>query len=123
MKTVASTLWYPLTFLLTDIVSEIYGARRARLMVVLGFSMSLVLLGASLVGIALPTADVYPLGDDYRNIFSPVGRLLFGSMAAFRERTHHQRPRFLVKRRYSFWIPRHFCLSARWADPLCFVSR
>ncbi len=78
-----SIVWYPLTFLVTDIVSEIYGAKRARLMVVLGFGMSVVLLGASLLGIALPTADVYPLGDDYRNIFSPVGRLLFGSMAAY----------------------------------------
>jgi uncharacterized integral membrane protein (TIGR00697 family) len=52
-------------------------------MVVLGFAMSVVLLGASLLGIALPTSDVYPLGDDYRNIFSPVGRLLFASMAAY----------------------------------------
>jgi len=78
-----SILWYPLTFLVTDVVSEIYGARRARLMVVLGFSMSVVLLGLSLGGIALPTAAVYPLGEDYRNIFSPVGRLLFGSMAAY----------------------------------------
>ena len=78
-----SILWYPLTFLVTDVVSEIYGARRARLMVVLGFSMSVVLLAASLVGIALPTSAVYPLGDDYGNIFSPVGRLLFGSMAAY----------------------------------------
>jgi uncharacterized integral membrane protein (TIGR00697 family) len=78
-----SILWYPLTFLVTDVVSEIYGARRARLMVVLGFAMSVVLLGASLLGIALPTSDVYPLGDDYRNIFSPVGRLLFASMAAY----------------------------------------
>jgi len=78
-----SLLWYPLTFLLTDIVSEIYGARRARWMVVLGFSMSLVLLVFALVGIALPAAPVYPLQEEYRNIFGPVARLLFASMAAY----------------------------------------
>ena len=35
---------YPLTFLCTDIVSEIYGKKRADFMVVLGFLMSLLML-------------------------------------------------------------------------------
>ena len=78
-----SIIWYPLTFLVTDIVSEIYGARRARFLVVMGFAMSLLLLGFSLLGIALPTSSVYPLQDDYRNIFGPIWRLLFASMAAY----------------------------------------
>ena len=78
-----SIIWYPLSFLITDIVSEIYGSRRARLLVYLGFGMSLVLLAFSLVGIALPTAAIYPLGEDYTNIFGPVWRLLLGSMAAY----------------------------------------
>ncbi len=78
-----SIIWYPLTFLVTDIVSEIYGARRARFLVVLGFTMSLVLLVFSLIGIALPVSSVYPLQQDYRNIFGPVWRLLFASMAAY----------------------------------------
>jgi len=78
-----SIAWYPLSFLVTDIVSEIYGARRARHVVLLGFSMSVVLLAMSMLGIALPTASVYPLGEDYANVFGPVWRLLFGSMAAY----------------------------------------
>jgi uncharacterized integral membrane protein (TIGR00697 family) len=78
-----SIIWYPLSFLITDIVSEIYGSRRARLLVYLGFGMSLVLLAFSLIGIALPTAAIYPLGGDYANIFGPVWRLLLGSMAAY----------------------------------------
>lgn len=78
-----SIVWYPLTFLVTDIVSEIYGARRARFLVVAGFAMSLMLLAFSLVGIALPAANVYPLAEDYVNIFGPIGRLLFASMAAY----------------------------------------
>ena len=78
-----SILWYPLTFLVTDIVSEVYGARRARMLVILGFAMSVVLLGFSLAGIALPVAGSYPLQQDYVNIFGPIWRLLFGSMAAY----------------------------------------
>ena len=78
-----SILWYPLTFLITDIVSELYGPKRARFLVVMGFSMSLLLLVFSLVGIALPSPDFYKLDKDYKNIFGPVWRLLFGSMAAY----------------------------------------
>jgi len=78
-----SILWYPLTFLLTDIVSEVYGARRARYLVATGFVMSLLLLGFSLMGIALPAAPFYALDEDYRNIFGPVWRLLFASMSAY----------------------------------------
>lgn len=78
-----SILWYPLTFLLTDIVSEVYGKRRARFMVAMGFAMSMLLLGGALIGIGLPSASVYALDSDYRNIFGPIWRLLFGSMAAY----------------------------------------
>lgn len=78
-----SIIWFPLTFLITDIVSEMYGARRARYLVITGFCMSLILLAFSLIGIQLPVAEFYPLQEDYINIFGPVWRLLFGSMAAY----------------------------------------
>ena len=78
-----SIIWYPLTFLITDIVSEIYGARRARYLVIMGFGMSLILLAFSLIGIALPAASFYALDADYERIFGPIWRLLFASMAAY----------------------------------------
>lgn len=78
-----SILWFPMTFLLTDVVSEMYGAKRARLMVIMGFCMSVVLLAFSMIGINLPVASVYPLQQDYANIFGPIWRLLFASMAAY----------------------------------------
>ncbi len=78
-----SIIWYPLTFLITDVVSETYGAKRARYLVVMGFAMSVLLLVFSLIGIQLPVAQVYPLQEAYRNIFGPIWRLLFASMAAY----------------------------------------
>lgn len=50
---------YPVTFLLTDVVSELWGRRRANLMVVLGFVMSLFMLGTVLVARALPPSDFW----------------------------------------------------------------
>ncbi|MCA9734596.1 MAG: queuosine precursor transporter [Deferribacteres bacterium] len=78
-----SIFWYPLTFLITDITSEIYGAKRASFMVVVGFSMSVLLLFFSLLGISLPSAEFYAGDEAYVTIFGPVWRLLFASMAAY----------------------------------------
>ncbi|MFT7480573.1 MAG: putative integral membrane protein (TIGR00697 family) [Gammaproteobacteria bacterium] len=52
-------LTYPLTFFLTDIVSEIWGHRRAQRMVVLGFLMSALMLLVLQVAIHLPPSPVW----------------------------------------------------------------
>ncbi|MFW5844705.1 MAG: queuosine precursor transporter [Planctomycetota bacterium] len=50
---------YPATFLLTDVVSEVYGRRAANRMVILGFLSSLVMLAIVHIAVALPPADRY----------------------------------------------------------------
>ncbi len=86
---------YPLTFLITDVVSEVYGRRRADFMVVLGFFMSLLMLGITQLAMRLPPhpfwvpADggFYDSLDGYQHAFESVfslnGVLLFGSMLAY----------------------------------------
>ena len=88
-------LTYPLTFLITDLVSEVYGKRRADFMVLVGFLMSLLMLGVTQLAVAVPphpywvpaegafygTADAYQHA--FRSVFSLNGLLLFGSMLAY----------------------------------------
>lgn len=88
-------LTYPLTFLFTDLVSEIYGKRRADFMVVLGFFMSLLMLGIVQLAIAVPAhpfwvPPVDPFFDTpeqyqhaFESVFALNGILLFGSMLAY----------------------------------------
>ncbi|MDA1266262.1 MAG: queuosine precursor transporter [Planctomycetota bacterium] len=52
-------LTYPITFLLTDLVSEIWGRKRANMMVIWGFGMSLLMLGILQVAVALPPAGIW----------------------------------------------------------------
>ncbi len=58
---------YPITFLLTDVVSEIWGRKRANGMVVLGFVMSLVMLGIVHVALWLPPGSEWsgPAGSGF----------------------------------------------------------
>lgn len=89
---------YPLTFLLTDIVSEIWGQKRADWMVVLGFLMSLLMLAVVQIAVALPPhhyweiydakgLPFYTSTDEFQHAFESVfaiqGLLLFGSMLAY----------------------------------------
>ena len=83
---------YPLTFLFTDLVSEIYGKKRADFMVALGFGMSLLMLLIVQVAVAVPphpfwVAGFYESVDQYQyafeSVFSLQGILLFGSMLAY----------------------------------------
>jgi len=86
---------YPVTFLITDIVSEIYGKKRADFMVIIGFVMSLLML--AIVQIALHVAPheywsagkppIYGSPDEYqtafRSVFGLGPLLVFGSMTAY----------------------------------------
>lgn len=88
-------LTYPLTFLFTDIVSEIYGKKRADFMVILGFFMSLMMLGITQLAVSVephaywvPAENAfYATEGDYqhafRSVFALNGILLFGSMLAY----------------------------------------
>ncbi|MBI3508206.1 MAG: queuosine precursor transporter [Chlamydiia bacterium] len=59
MPLCAAILVYPLTFLLCDIVSEIWGEERTHWMVRLGFFMSLIMLGISQAVLYLPAHSAW----------------------------------------------------------------
>lgn len=100
----AGIITYPLTFWFTDLVSEMWGAKQANMMVYLGFAMSLIMLVIIQVALALPAHDYWVPAPDswiapnqppygyttaaeyqnaYRSVFSVNGVLLFGSMLAY----------------------------------------
>ncbi len=87
-------LTYPITFLVTDVVSEVFGKRRADFMVVLGFTMSMLMLLVVQVALAVPGSPVWVNADlgyssvpemetAYRSVFTLPGMLVLGSMTAY----------------------------------------
>ncbi|MDD9952548.1 MAG: queuosine precursor transporter [Zetaproteobacteria bacterium] len=83
MSLPTSCLWYPFTFLITDIVGEFYGERRGYFLVVMGFCLSLLVMLFCQVSIRLPVSPYYPAGAAYHEVFSPTWRLIAASMAAY----------------------------------------
>lgn len=85
---------YPITFLLTDIVCEVFGRRRANLMVATGFVMSLISLVLIQISLILPGSPAWPSGNPnygtvaemqlaFESVFTLPGILIFGSMTAY----------------------------------------
>jgi len=78
-----SVICFPLTFLVTDIVSDVFGKKQARYFVALGFITSIILVGFVMLGLAVTPAPTYVLSEEYDKIFGPTWRLFFASMTAY----------------------------------------
>ena len=80
----AGILPYPLTFLVTDLISELYGQRKANLVVFSGFIASLfVLLFLWLGGQFSSIPDSLVTDEIYNSVFQNAWRLIAGSMIAY----------------------------------------
>lgn len=75
---------YPITFLITDLISEIYGKKRANQVVVTGIFASLFSLGIILVANSVPaTSWSYVQDDMFSTVFGSTAIAVAASMMAY----------------------------------------
>jgi len=80
----AGILPYPLTFLVTDLISELYGQKRANLVVFSGFIASLFVLLFLWLGGQFNAIPESLVSDSiYNSVFRNAWRLIAGSMIAY----------------------------------------
>jgi uncharacterized integral membrane protein (TIGR00697 family) len=80
----AGILPYPVTFLVTDILSEVYGRRRANQVVATGFVASVFVLAVLWLGDQFPAIPSSPVDDaSYRLVFQNAWRVIAASMTAY----------------------------------------
>lgn len=79
----AGVIVFPVSYIINDCVVEVYGFARARLMIWLGFFMSLAVALMLQVAIWLPGSAEWTLQDDMNNIYGAVPRIMAASFAAF----------------------------------------
>ena len=89
---------YPITFLITDILSEIYGKRKANQVVIAGIFASLFSLGIIFVGKHASATSWSPVNDDTFNlVFGAAPLAVLASMLAYLF------AQFVDIRVYHFW--------------------
>ena len=80
----AGVLPYPITFLITDILSEIYGKKKTARIVWAGFGASLFVLGVLLLAQQFTAIQGSPVNDDtFNKVFGNSWRVIFASMTAY----------------------------------------
>ena len=75
---------YPITFLITDLISEVYGKKKANQMVTTGIFASFFSLGIVLIADAAPAIANSPIGDElFTKVFGATAVAVFASMIAY----------------------------------------
>ena len=70
------------TFPCTDAVAEVWGAKRARMMVYLGISVYIIATVLIYIATLLPPADGWPHNEAYVSLFAAAPRIVLGSVIA-----------------------------------------
>ncbi|MCL6220655.1 queuosine precursor transporter [Zunongwangia pacifica] len=75
---------YPVTFLITDIISEVYGKKKANQVVTAGIFASLFSLLIIYTADAVPATDWSPIGDElFKKVFGATAIAVIASMLAY----------------------------------------
>jgi uncharacterized integral membrane protein (TIGR00697 family) len=74
---------FPISYLLADVLTEVYGFRAARRVIWLGFFCNLLAVAAIYVGGALPAAVFWPNQPAYDSILGATPRILGASFLAY----------------------------------------
>ena len=80
---------YPLTFLVTDTISEIFGRKTATRIVWLGFVMNILMVILIYLGTIIPSAAFWQGQEAYETILGSVPRIVLASMVAYLASQHH----------------------------------
>ncbi len=79
----AAVVLYPLTFLFTDVVSEVEGKKQAHHLVMMGFYMSVVMVLILSIVRILPAAPFWKYQQAYEVILGSTPRIVVASMIAY----------------------------------------
>jgi hypothetical protein len=79
----AGILFFPLSYLLGDVLTEVYGYAAARRCIWVGFAALLFMAAMAAIVVALPPDAGWTGQEAYRAVFGQVWRIVFASIAAF----------------------------------------
>lgn len=74
---------FPISYILGDLVVEVYGYRRARQVIWLGFALNLLAVLTFCLVVALPAAPDWEMQDAFAQVLSQTPRIVLGSLCGF----------------------------------------
>ena len=74
---------FPLTYVIGDVLSEVYGFKAARRVIFIGFAMNILAALAFWVTVYLPAADFYANQEHFENVVGAYTQLIVAGLAGF----------------------------------------
>jgi uncharacterized integral membrane protein (TIGR00697 family) len=85
----AGVIAYPLTFLFSDVISELFGRRTASRVIWLGFGANILMVMLIFIGRLLPPSPFWENQPAYESLLGMVPRIVLASMIAYLISQHH----------------------------------
>lgn len=76
-------LVFPISYILNDCIAEVYGFKKARLIIWTGFLMNFIFVLFCKIAVAIPSAPFWEGDDAFRFVFDLAPRILIASLCAF----------------------------------------
>jgi len=83
VTTTAGLLLFPVSYIINDCISEVWGFKKARLVIWAGFAMNFMVVGVAQLAVLLPAAPFWEGGDSFNFVFSMSPRIVTASLCAF----------------------------------------
>lgn len=79
----AGLLVFPVSYIINDCIAEVWGFRKARLIIWSGFVMNFFVVGLGLIAVALPAAPFWEGEEHFNFVFGMAPRIVVASLLAF----------------------------------------
>lgn len=79
----AGLLVFPISYIINDCISEVWGFRKARFIIWVGFAVNFFVLLLGALAVSLPSPDYWEGGESFNFVFGLAPRITLASMVAF----------------------------------------
>ena len=79
----AGLLVFPVSYIINDCIAEVWGFRKARLIIWSGFAMNFFVVMLGLIAVALPAAPFWEGAPHFNSVFGMAPRIVVASLSAF----------------------------------------
>ncbi len=79
----AAVLLFPIVYIVNDLLAEVYGFKKARTAIYMGFGLNLFMVLYFALAIALPAGPFFGAQDAFATILGSTPRMLIASLAAY----------------------------------------
>jgi len=83
LTTTAGLLVFPIAYIINDCITEVWGFKKARLIIWCGFAMNFAVVGLFQLAILLPAAEFWEGSESFNLIFGLTPRIVVASLCAF----------------------------------------